>query len=172
MKLLLEINGNDVGLTEKESYSLSYNLRKAARAVVFNDKNEIALLFVSKDNYHKLPGGGLEVGEDIKTALEREVLEEAGSRIEVMNEIGLTIEYRNMIKQLQISYCFIAKSIGELSDPKFDKGELADGFQPLWVDIDKAILLLSNDKSDVYNGKFIQKRDLAILKEAKRIVKI
>jgi len=33
--------------------------RHAARAVVVNQKNRIALLYVAKDHYHKLPGGGL-----------------------------------------------------------------------------------------------------------------
>jgi len=172
MKLLLELNGTDVGLSESESFTLPYTLRKAARAVIFNDKGEIALLFVSKDNYHKLPGGGFEVGEDVATALKREALEEVGSHIEITAEVGLTIEYRNYINQLQISYCFIAKTVGELVEPSFDAGEIADGFQPLWVSIDEAIALLSKEKPEVNNGRYIQKRDLVILNEAKKIAKV
>lgn len=171
MKLLLELSGNDVGLSGSESFTAPYTLCKAARAVIFNDKNEIALLYVSRDNYHKLPGGGFEAGEDAIAALKREVLEEIGSHIDSIDEIGLTIEYRDYINQLRISYCFIAKSIGDLVDPTFDKGELAEGFQPLWVSIDEAISLLSNERPEVNNGKYIQKRDLAILIEAKKITK-
>lgn len=172
MKLLLEIRGTDVGISESESFTLPYKLRKAARAVLFNDKNEIAILYVSKDGYHKLPGGGFETGEDVATALEREVLEEVGSHINISSEIGLIIEYRNKYETLQISYCYLAKVVGDLVEPAFDEGELADGFQLLWVSINEAISLLMNDDTDVYNGKFIKKRDLAILNEAKRIAKI
>jgi ADP-ribose pyrophosphatase YjhB (NUDIX family) len=172
MKLLLELRGVDVGLTETESFTLPYNLRKAARAVIFNGKGEIALLFVSRDNYHKLPGGGFEAGEDVITALKRESLEEVGAMVEVTAELGITIEYRKYINQLQISYCFIANVVGDLASPSFDKGELSDGFQLLWVSLDEAISLLSDDKPEVNNGRFIQKRDLLILSEAKKIMAI
>lgn len=170
MKLLLELRGSDAGLSEKESFSLFYKLRKAARAVIFNDKSEIALLFVSRDTYHKLPGGGFEDGETATTALKREALEEVGANIEITDEVGVTIEYRNYINQLQISYCFIAKAVGSLTVPAFDKGELAEGFKLLWISFDEAVLLLSQENPIVYNGKYIVKRDLEILKEVKSII--
>jgi H+-transporting ATPase len=69
--------------------------RQAARAVVFDNENKIALLYVSKHSYHKIPGGGIEKGEDIFRALEREMIEEIGSKISVTGEIGKIIEYRN-----------------------------------------------------------------------------
>jgi len=34
----------------------NYATREAARAVIFDENNLIPLLFVSKYNYHKLPG--------------------------------------------------------------------------------------------------------------------
>jgi 8-oxo-dGTP diphosphatase len=172
MRLLLELRGIDVGLSEAESLTVPYTLRKAARAVIFNDKGEIALLFVSRDNFHKLPGGGFEENEDATTALGREVGEEVGAQINITDEIGVTIEYRNYINQLQISYCFIANVVGDLASPAFDNGEIAEGFKLLWVSIDEAISLLSADKPVVKNGKYIQKRDLLILNEAKKIVEV
>lgn len=171
MKLLLELRGADVGLTESESFSLPYTLRKASRAVIFNEKGEIALLFVSRDNYHKLPGGGFEAGENAIAALKRESLEEAGANIDITTEIGITIEYRNYISQLQISYCFIAKTNGDLVSPAFDRGEITEGFKLLWVSLESAISLLSAESPEVNNGKYIQKRDLAILNEVKEIIK-
>ncbi len=50
MELLREIDDNENGEIEKE--------RTAARGVFFDDKDNIPVLFVSKYNYHKLPGGG------------------------------------------------------------------------------------------------------------------
>ena len=170
MKLILELNGKDVGLPYNESYTTPYILRKTALAVLFNNAGKIAFLDVTNDKYHKLPGGGLEAGEDVITALRRECLEEVGSRIEVTDEIGLTIEYKNEKGVLQISYCFIAKAVGDLVSPQYEEGELEDGFQLTWVDIDEAIALISQDSPATSSGKFICKRDLEILKEAKQVM--
>ena len=65
----------------------AYRVRKAARAVVINDRDEIALLFVANGNYHKLPGGGIENNETIYDALKREVEEEVGTMIEDIEEL-------------------------------------------------------------------------------------
>lgn len=65
-----------------------FEIREAARAVVFDENNFMPLLFVSKHNYHKLPGGGIEKGENKMQGLEREFLEETGCEIEVDREIG------------------------------------------------------------------------------------
>ncbi len=172
MKLILELNGNDVGLPYSESYTTPYILRKTALAVLFNNAGKIALLDVSNDKYHKLPGGGLEAGEDVITALRRECLEEVGSHIEITDEIGLTIEYKNEKGFLQISYCYIAQSVGGLVSPQYEDGELEDGFHLIWVDIDEAITLISQDSSATSSGKFICKRDLEILKEAKQVMRV
>jgi len=168
MKLLLEISDEDVSNGATERYDKPYTLRKAARAVVFNDKNEIAFQFVSKHNYHKLPGGELDEGETILQGLKREVREEAGcDDIEATGEIGMIIEYRNELDILQISYCYTAKALGKISEPEYDEEELEDEFEPLRVSIDKAIKLLKNDQPDDYQGKFIVKRDLAFLEAIK-----
>ena len=163
MKLLLELRELDIGLCDIESFTSPYKLRKAARAVLFNNDNKIALLYVSKHKYHKLPGGGVEEGEDLRIALARESLEEVGSSLEVMDGVGIIVEYRNKMNELQISYCYTAKTVGEFGDPSFTDKEKGDGFQLLWVTLDEAIELLSHDNPDNYVGKFIQKRDLFFL---------
>ena len=55
--------------------------REASRAVLFDKNNLIPLLFVSKYNYHKLPGGGIDDSEDAIKALIREVLEKVDVEI-------------------------------------------------------------------------------------------
>ena len=95
MILLRTIKDKDIFPDLNDNEKVPSRHREAARAVVFDFENKVALLHVKKHAYHKLPGGGLEEGEDIKTALEREMMEEIGCQVEVQNEIGEIIEYRN-----------------------------------------------------------------------------
>ncbi len=168
MELIKEIYEKDLKLND-ENLNIAYRIRKASRSIVFNDSGKIAILYVSKNNYHKLPGGGIEPGEDIKKALKREVMEEVGVNIDVLGEIGTIIEYRNKFEQLQISYCYFSKVKGDIKKPSFTEEEKNNGFILKWVDLDEALSLLEKDTPDNYVGKFIQYRDLLFLKNAKVI---
>lgn len=72
---------------------------------------------MTKKFYHKLPGGGVEEGEDIETGLRRESFEEIGCTIEYIHELGTIEEYRNECRngggRHQISHCFIAEIAGD-----------------------------------------------------------
>lgn len=165
MELIKEIYEKDIGY-KNENTEITYKLRKASRSIVLNGSKKIALLYVSKNKYHKLPGGGIEAGEDIKTALNREVMEEAGVNINILGEIGAIIEYRNKHELLQISYCYYSEVKGEIKEPSFTEEEINNGFKLKWVSLDEGISILENDIPDNYVGKFIQRRDLLFLKSA------
>ncbi|KAH0840566.1 hypothetical protein FOPE_06049 [Fonsecaea pedrosoi] len=67
-------------LGEKQ-VDVSYTNRMAVRAILVNNTNDlIALIYIAKGNYYKLPGGGVEANEDHKLGVERETLEETGCR--------------------------------------------------------------------------------------------
>ena len=53
VEIIKEIYEGDIGFKTIED-RISYSLRKAARAVIISSSNQIAVLYVSKDNYHKL----------------------------------------------------------------------------------------------------------------------
>ncbi|MFT4309454.1 MAG: NUDIX hydrolase [Candidatus Woesearchaeota archaeon] len=166
MELIKEIKDKD--LPEDES---TLNLREASRAILFDDNNYIPLLFVAKYDYHKLPGGGIDEGEDKAQALVRECLEEVGSRIEVSGEIGKIIEYRSKWDLKQISYCYYGKIISK-GEPELTEKELSQGFKILWLSLKDAISQVETDEPKNYEGSFIQKRDLAFLKKAVQIVRV
>src|SRR5688572_4730076 len=113
MKELLLINPESV--TEEEVKE--YPVREAARAIVTDEDGLIALLHVSNKNYYKLPGGGMEKGEDRIQALKRECLEEIGCHIEVTGEIGSIVEYRKIFHIKQISHCYLARLKGSKGTP-------------------------------------------------------
>jgi len=96
MKLLIEIHENDVGILD--SPKVKFSPRNAARAILFDKNNKIAILEVSKYGFHKIPGGGFKEGEDIKSAFRREVAEETGCKIEIGKPIGMSVEYKNQKK--------------------------------------------------------------------------
>ncbi|KAJ51884.1 ADP-ribose pyrophosphatase YjhB (NUDIX family) [Clostridium tetanomorphum] len=171
MDLIKEIYDKDIGINTNNE-DTSYKIRKAARTILFDHWNKIAILYVSKNNYHKLPGGGIELGESTDKALRREVKEEVGADIEVLGEIGAILEYRNEFKQLQISYCYYSKVLGEIKKPNYTEEEIKDGFKLKWMNIDEAIGILEKDEPDNYMGKFIKERDKLFLINAKKIIGI
>jgi 8-oxo-dGTP diphosphatase len=166
MKHLTTINLENIDEDQTEDYEA----RRAARAVVFDEKDCVALLPVSKHNYYKLPGGGIEEGEDIPEAVKRECLEEIGCEIEIVQEIGEIHEFRPKNKFKQTSYCYIAKTSGAKGEPAFTESEQRQGFlMPVWVPIAEAIGLVENNTPDNYNGPYIVKRDGTFLKKAQSI---
>lgn len=143
-------------------------IREASRAVLFDENDMIPLLFVSKYHYHKLPGGGIDDGEDKIKALIREAKEEVGSEIKITGEVGKIVEYRSKFNLKQISYCYLGKIVS-LGNPEFTKEELSQGFKVVWLRLDEAISTVENDKPTNYEGFFIQKRDIVFLKRAKQL---
>ena len=168
MELLKEIKDEEYSL-ENISDTNSWKIREAIRAILFDSNNLIPLLFVSKFNYHKLPGGGIDAGEDKEKALSRECLEEVGSEIEIIGEIGQIIEYRAKQKVVQISYCYYGNIISK-GEPNFTDKELSEGFEMIWLPLREAISTIEHDKPEDYNGFLVQKRDLEFLERAKKII--
>jgi len=158
MRLIKEIQDSEI------PSDLSHiEIREAVRVVLLDEQGLVPLLFVSKYNYHKLPGGGVDAGEDKFEALERECLEEVGCKIELEGEIGKIVEYRAEWEFLQTSYCYSAKIV-EKGEPDFTEKELSQGFQVVWMSLEQAIEVIASDKPTSYDGGFIQKRDLEFLR--------
>ena len=155
-----------------EDEGKEYSVREAARAIVIDNNNNIALLHVSKENYYKLPGGGVEKTENPQIALQRECLEEIGANVEVIREICSITEYIMISSLKQISLCYLAKIIGEKKTPNYTDEESQKGFEPVWLSYNETIQALEQSKSESFEAKsYITPRDITFLKAAEHYLK-
>lgn len=165
MKLLHLINPSNIA----DDVANKYKPRLAARGVVFDQNNNVAILPVSNHDYYKLPGRGIEEDEDKVQAFRRECLEEIGSDVELISELGFVVEYRSEFSIIQTSYCYVGKVIGERKETAFTEHEISQGFkQPLWIPFEEAFKLISTSVPNNYEGGFIKERDTLIMETARQ----
>ena len=165
MKQLLLLNPEHAS----EEEVARYPVREAARAIVLDAENNVALLRVANKNYYKLPGGGCEGNESLEEALKRECREEVGCEIKITGEIGRVIEHRDMWKIKQESFYYLAEVFGEKGKSAFMPDEIEAGFSVKWLLPSEAIKLLESDKPSDYEGQFIVARELVFLREAEKL---
>lgn len=150
-----------------------YSLREAARAVVTDAEGKIALLHVTRARYYKLPGGGIENDEEPTETLARELQEEIGCNVEVVEGLGTVQEFRYYWNMNQLSYCYLARVVGNKGTPDFTEQERSEGFEIVWAkNINEAIYLLESSATTAdpkaLNITFMRLRDVAIAEKAKR----
>lgn len=167
MRHLRTINPENVN--DKDLFD--WRWRITAKAIVFDEESKIGLLYVRNLNYYKLPGGGVEKGEDIKTALDRECKEELGVEIKVVGEIGSIVEFRAQDKLHQTSHCFLVKTTSKKNHPDFSEKERSLDYEVIWVTLNEAWDLISSDQlSNDYDRRFARDRDLCFLNEVLSLV--
>ena len=163
---------SDFGLPEDKDES-TFEERTASRAVLVDKDYRVALINATNRGYYKLPGGGIDEGELISEALHREVIEEAGWKLEPLCTLGYTHETRHKFGQFNISYAFLARAT-EFVGNNLMEDEEEDGFELEWFDtIDDAIAAVEKvDTTDmIYQAKFFTARELAILRAARKVLK-
>lgn len=164
MKLITYLSDQTFNKDLPEPDRTGYKVRRAGRAVLTNEKGEVALMWVAKSSIYKIPGGGIEDNEDIHEGVKREVMEEAGFDCFLGEQIGITIEFRDEWKMAQISYCFKASTTGEALINNLTEDEKAAGFELKWFPISEAIKQMESHASPDYDAQFMGKRDFEILK--------
>ena len=154
-----------------KDYELNYKVfsRPSARAIIL-DKNVIALVYSKKENYYKAPGGGIKDDEDKITALIREVKEEVGLVVkpETIKPFGSVMRRQksNMSANTifeQENFYYFCECENEIAEQKLDDYEKEAEFVLRYVDIDEAIKVNSEYKSDDFFDEIMIKREQKVL---------
>ena len=160
---------NPEHVTEAEAES-HYHC-EAARTIVLDPDEKIALLYVAKGNYFTIPGGGIEESEDNMQACQRECMGEIGCDVKMCELIGTILEYRKDERFRQVSYCYLAHMIGTKGKSLFTAGEKEFGYELSWLSYASALKALSerNTHNDIVRN-YIMPRSIAFLEAAAKYI--
>lgn len=165
-----------VFLFKDQYYPFTYTDHKriVVRAVLLNDKNEVALLHVISDDIFghrdcfELPGGGKKRNEGFHQGVLREIVEETGFKGKIIKFLAKVDDFYNLIHRNNQNYYYlvrISEYVGEHKE-EYEKHVIQE---LVFVDIDTAIRLMDNVKDDGV-GLLVKQRELPILKLAKEYI--
>lgn len=146
--------------------------RKIVRAIVFDDQENYYFVRAKRDDDFgkatliETSGGGVEAGEDLETALKRELKEELGAEVEIMHKIGIVSDYYNLIHRHNINNYYLCK-VTSFGEKHLTKDEIEDfhlsTLRLSYRDTEKEYQKCAETKI----GKLIAARELPVLRRAK-----
>lgn len=162
---------------EDNEWSLEYidHDRQIARAIVFDDEGYFYFVRAKRnDDFGKAilietAGGGVETGEELKSAIKRELKEELGVSVEIICKLGVVSDYYNLIHRHNINNYFLCR-ITDFGEKQLTKEEIEDfNLSTLKLKFDEAVKEYEK-RSETRLGRLVANRELPILKYAKEII--
>lgn len=146
------------GLSTKEP-------RRTSRAILINEENKYAVMYAKKFNLHSLPGGGIDNGENERSALIRELFEETGCVCDSVEPLGVVSENRFHADFTSLSYYFVVHTKTKQTVLHLTDSEIENGTILKWCSFDELYSLIKDIVHETNQRKFLQARDLLALNE-------
>lgn len=150
--------------------------RKVARAICFDDEGYFYFVRAYRDDDFgkatiiETSGGGVEEGEDLITAIKRELKEELGAETEVICKLGTVSDYYNIIKRHNLNNYFLCKIIS-FGEKNLTQDEIEDfHLSTLKLTYEEAVNEYEK-RRDTKLGRLIANRELPMLKRAGEVIK-
>ena len=137
--------------------------RLTARAIVQNSEGLFAVMFAKKFGLYSLPGGGVEDGEEVIAALQREIQEETGCTCDEVTPLGYVEENRAHSDYTQISYYYVVRTSSPARKPELTESELQSGTEVQWHTPEDAYRLIAAAEHTTAQRKYLQARDVIAL---------
>lgn len=149
--------------------------RNIVRAIVIDTDSMFYFVKAERDDDFgratliETSGGGVEKGEDVISALKRELIEELGAEVDIICKIGVVSDYYNLIHRHNINNYYLCKvhSFRERHLTKAEKEEFR--LSTIKLSYEEA-LEEYNRRSNTKLGSLIANREIPILIQAKRIL--
>lgn len=151
--------------------------RRIARAIVVDEEGYFYFVRAERDDDFgratliETSGGGVEAGEDLVSAIKRELKEELGAEVEVVCRIGVVSDYYNLIHRHNLNNYFFCKVIS-FGDRNLTRDEIEDfHLSTLKLTYEEAVAEYKK-RCETKLGRLIANRELPILKRSKEIIDI
>ena len=168
-KLLLNLEDNEWPLT-----TIDHD-RMIVRAIVTDDKDNFYFVRANRDDDFgkatliETAGGGVEAGENLNTAIRRELKEELGADVEIMCVIGVVSDYYNLIHRHNINNYFLCRTVS-FGDKHLTKDEIEDyHLSTLKLKYEEALAEYEKCRCSKL-GRLVANREVPVLKRAKELL--
>lgn len=149
--------------------------RNIVRAIVYDDDGYFYFVRADRDDDFgravviETSGGGVDEGENLESAIRRELREELGAEVEVICKIGVVSDYYNLIHRHNINNFYLCRAVS-FGDKNLTQDEI-DYFHltTLRLTYDEATQEYEKNKDSML-GRIIRNRELPILIRAKEII--
>jgi 8-oxo-dGTP diphosphatase len=151
-EVLMVLRDTDLFPNTPEVTDVVWKDRPTGKVVLFNERDEIALIGNKVNNFFMLPGGGVEDNESVLEGVKRECQEETGCEIEIIQELGITEDFRSRDSRHCISFGYVAKVIS-CGTSNLTKSEIDVGAYVKWLPLLEAQELFVSQEEKVKQGE-------------------
>lgn len=149
--------------------------RSIVRAIVIDDEGFFYFVHAERDDEFgrstliETSGGGVEPGENLDEAIHRELKEELGVEVEILDQIGIVSDYYNLIHRHNINNYYLCKVVS-FGDRNLTQEEIEDyHLSTLKLKFNDAVSEYEKC-SDSPLGRLIAQRELPVLRRAKELI--